>query len=238
MLEKNILLIDDSKEIFRIVEMAFQKSVINMDWAEDLKQADKLINKHHFDLILLDIGLPDGNGLEFCSKIQLEAPTVPIFFLTAKNETSQKVLGFSAGADDYITKPFAPLELKARVEAKLKKMHEQAQKNDLFQWKFLKIIQSSQEVKIFDQKEHHWKNVNLTALEFKILIYFANRVGEAIHRDEMLNSIWGKEVHVYSRSVDTHVSKLRKKLKPYSKMIESIHGVGYKFIPEQISLSN
>lgn len=236
MREKNILLVDDCKEVFRIVEMAFQNSFIHLSWAADLKQANDLLKKNQFDLILLDIGLPDGNGLEFCSQIQLENSTVPIFFLTANDEISQKVLGFSAGADDYITKPFEPLELKARVESRIKKIQSQLQINDLLQWSFIKIIQSSQEVKLYDQNDHKWVEIELTALEFKILTYFANRSGMAIDRDEMLNKIWGKEVHVYSRSVDTHISKLRKKLRPYSKAIESIHGVGYKFVPEQITV--
>src|SRR5262245_31389582 len=116
---KKILLIEDSKEIFTIVKQAIG-ALVDLDWAPTVEEARKKLAAVNYALILLDIELPDGNGIDFCSEIQSSLTQTAIFFLTSYTNLSDKVLGFSAGADDYITKPFAPLELKARVESKLR----------------------------------------------------------------------------------------------------------------------
>lgn len=230
-MKNSILLVEDSKEIFRMVSQAVSGPLTELDWVETVAEAEKAIEKHSYDIMLLDIELPDGNGLELCSKIQSKNPEQPIFFLTSHSDLSEKVLGFSAGADDYITKPFNPLELKARVEAKLKKIEVLKRSADFLRWKEIEINKASQEVKV--SNDGSFEEIDLTALEFKLLTYFANRKGDVIERDAMLNDIWGEDVHVYSRSVDTHVSKLRKKLGPVSHIIESVHGAGYKFSPTE-----
>ncbi len=138
-------------------------------------------------------------------------------------------MGFSAGADDYITKPFSPLELRARLEARMRKNKQQTLQSDSFKWKELQISKTRQEVLVLEDGE--FQKIELTALEFKILMYFAVRPGEVIIRDQILNDIWGQDIHIYHRSVDTHVSKLRKKLGSSSHIVESIHGSGYKFSP-------
>lgn len=225
----SILLVEDNKEIFQIVSQALSGPLLELHWAKTIQEAESFLQKRDYDILLLDIELPDGNGIDLCSKIQSESPTLPVFFLTSHDNLSEKVLGFSAGAEDYITKPFSPLELKARVEAKLKKMELQKKSADCLSWDEIEINKSSQEVKIFNPDGAEL--VDLTALEFKLLTYFASRDGEVIDRDTLLNEIWGKDVHVYSRSVDTHVSKLRKKLGGVSHIIQSVHGSGYKFSP-------
>lgn len=227
----SILLVEDSKEIYRMVSQSLVGPLLELDWASSLSEAESLLSKKSYEIILLDIELPDGSGLDLCSKVQLESPEQPIFFLTSHDGLSEKVLGFSAGADDYITKPFNPLELRARVEAKLKKIEIQRKSVDLLKWAEIEINMASQEVKVFEEDAFH--EIELTALEFKILTYFANRKGIVVSRDSMLNDIWGEDIHVYSRSVDTHVSKLRKKLGPVSQIIESVHGAGYKFSPTE-----
>src|SRR5690606_19934933 len=133
-------------------------------------------------------------------------------------------------ADDYIVKPFSPIELKARVESKLKKIEIMKQVYDVLQWDEIKINKNKQEVEILFDGD--LKKVDLTALEFKLLIYLASSPNDVFSRDEILNEIWGDDIHVYSRSVDTHISKLRKKLGPASYLIKSIHGSGYKFSPK------
>lgn len=225
---KKILFVDDSKEILPLVKQAIGQ-IADVTWAETIGAAREILDEQAFQLILLDIELPDGNGIELCSQVHASSPTTPIFILSSHNNLSEKVLGFSAGADDYITKPFEPLELKARIEAKLVKL--EAINNSLanLKWKELEILRNMQEVKILDNAE--MKKIDLTALEYKILTYFAERPGEVFPRDQILNDIWGENVYVYPRSVDTHVSKLRKKLGPVANVIESVHGVGYKFIP-------
>ena len=230
----HILLVEDSKEIYQMVVQSIQQ-IAELNWAKSLEEATIQLSKHHFDLLILDIELPDGNGIEFCSSIQSTYPNIPVFFLTAHDNLSEKVLGFSAGADDYITKPFSPLELRARLEARLRKNKLQSLQSDIHQWKELQISKSRQEVIISDAGVSI--KLDLTSLEFKLLMYFALRPGVVIARDKILNDIWGEDIHVYQRSVDTHVSKLRKKLGVVSHILESIHGSGYKFTPTVGSFS-
>lgn len=223
-----ILLVEDSKEIYQMV-LQSTAQIAELSWAKSLEEARAELLKHPFDLLILDVDLPDGNGIEFCASIQATYAPVLVFFLTAHTNLSEKVMGFSAGADDYITKPFSPLELRARLEARLRKNKLHVIASDTLKWKELQISKSRQEVMIMDEGE--LSKIDLTSLEFKILIYMANSPGVVIARDLMLNDIWGEDIHVYSRSVDTHVSKLRKKLGAVSHIVESIHGSGYKFNP-------
>ncbi len=226
-----ILLVEDSKEIQQMVVQT-TAPLAELTWAKTVQEAGQALTGNTFDLIILDVELPDGNGIEYCTQLQGTHAQIPIFILTAHTELSEKVLGFSAGADDYITKPFSPLELRARLEARLRKSKQREALSDTYKWKELQISKSRQEVSIQDEGSLH--KVDLTALEFKILLYFALRPGEVIARDQMLNDIWGEDIHVYHRSVDTHVSKLRKKLGSVSHIVESIHGSGYKFNPTML----
>ncbi|MDP7322036.1 MAG: response regulator transcription factor [Bacteriovoracaceae bacterium] len=232
-MQNKILLIEDSKEIYQMVSQAVSGPLIDLDWAQSKAEGEKFIDQNKYDLILLDVELPDGSGFDICSQLQASSPEISIFFLTSHTELSEKVMGFSAGAEDYITKPFNTLELKARVESKIKKLEILRKSVDIVKWKELEINKSRQEVKVLHD-DNQLKEIELTSLEFKLLTYFANHQGEVINRDTILNEIWGEDVHVYSRSVDTHVSKLRKKLGPVSHIIESVHGSGYKFNPQEL----
>ncbi len=223
-----ILLVEDSKEIYQMVAQSTLQ-IAELTWAKSIEEARASLTTRSFDLLILDVELPDGNGIEFCSSIQATHPHILVFFLSSHTNLSEKVLGFSAGADDYISKPFSPLELRARLEARLRKNKQQAVTSDSFKWKELLISKSRQEVFIVEKNGN--LKLELTALEFKLLMYFANRPGEVIAREEILNDIWGEDIHVYQRSVDTHVSKLRKKLGSVSHILESVHGSGYKFNP-------
>jgi len=228
MTNKNILLIEDTKEIYQQVK----SSTIGFGelfWAKTIEDGKAYLSHQSIDLLLLDIELPDGNGVELCSRLSQERPELPIFLLTAHAELSEKVMGFSAGADDYITKPFNTLELKARIEAKLKKADLLNKDSELMKWKELEINTSSQVLTLIYPQ--HSEDIELTALEYKLLMHFANNCEKVLSRESILDDIWGEDVHVYSRSVDTHVSKLRKKLGNHGELIESVHGVGYKFNP-------
>lgn len=226
--KKRVLLVEDTKETYQMVNQAL-KPEIDVVWSANLEDGRNQFKKEDFDLYLIDIELPDGSGLNLCSEIQNREDTrlKPVFFLTAKRELSEKVLGFSAGADDYIVKPFEPLELRARVQSQLRKSELIQADTDILKWSEISINKARQEVKIEDKK------VDLTNLEFRILLYLASKPYEVVPREDLLDEIWGKDVHVYSRSVDTHVSKLRKKIAPHDKIISSVHGVGYKFEPEE-----
>lgn len=231
-MKHKVLLVEDAKEIFTMVSQAL-KDLADVSWAATIQEAKPYLDDKSYDLILLDVELPDGNGIELCTQLQSEATAFspPIFILTSHDSLSEKVLGFSAGADDYISKPFQPLELRARIEAKIRKMSALRESANMLSWKEIEISTRSQEVQVLNDEK--FELIELTALEFKMLTYFANNVGKAISRDEMLNEIWGEDINVYPRSVDTHVSKLRKKLGPASEIIESVHGFGYKFNPSK-----
>ncbi len=229
---KKILLVEDSKEIFNMVQLSL-KSIAEIEWAGSFEKGLEAIRNQKYELYLLDMELPDGNGVELCTEINTKNPSAPIFFLTSHKELSDKVLSFAAGADDYITKPFEPLELKARIEARFRKMDLNQEEQTHMRWKELEIDTLTQEVKV--NGGEGWQKVDLTALEFKLLMYFATRFNHVINRDKILDDIWGKDVHVYPRSVDTHVSKLRKKLGPVSEIIGSVHGAGYKFVPTPVA---
>lgn len=227
-MEKAILLIEDSKEIYQMINQSLSR-MAEIFWAPTLKEGRSILKDNTIDLLLLDLELPDGNGIELCEELQSSHPELPIFLLTAHDQLSDKVLGFSAGADDYITKPFNSLELKARIEAKLKKLDILLKSSDVLDWKEISINKSSQTLRVLNNEV--WEDVDLTALEFKLLMYFAINEGKVLKREDILDEIWGEDIHVYARSVDTHVSKLRKKLLGASEIIESVHGVGYKFSP-------
>lgn len=223
-----VLLIEDCDETYQTV-LNSVGNIAQLSWTQTISEAKNELRHKDFKLIILETELPDGDGIEFCSEMQSSHSHVPIIFLTANTKLADKVLSFSAGADDYITKPFHPLELRARLEARLRKNNQLSFEADMFKWKELQIIKSRQEVKILEKFSS--TKIDLTSLEYKILIYFAYKSGEVIHRDQILTDIWGADIYVSQRSVDTHVSKIRKKLGQVSHILESIHGSGYKFNP-------
>lgn len=227
----NFLLIEESDETYQTV-LNSVANIAQLNWTQTLSQAKNELRHKDFKLIILETELPDGDGIEFCSEIQNSHAHIPIIFLTANTKLADKVLSFSAGADDYITKPFHPLELRARLEARIRKNSQISFEADIFKWKELQIIKRRQEVQILTENSKN--KIELTSLEYKLLIYFAYKAGEVIHRDQILTDIWGEEIYVSHRSVDTHVSKIRKKLGPVSYILESIHGSGYKFNPTVI----
>lgn len=204
-----ILLVEDSVDSYQLVDRAIGGSN-ELHWAQNLQEAMQLVRQHIFDLILLDVMLPDGDGFKLCSVLQTDETLsqIPVIFLTAKNSVSDKVLGFSVGADDYIPKPFDPLELKARIESKLRKKQKEAIQADIIKIGEIEINKSTQSIRIKGRPETD--RIELTPIEFKILLMFVKTPGKVFSRDEILNHVWGENVHVYTRSVDTHVSKLRK----------------------------
>lgn len=223
-----ILLVENCSDTYQTV-LSSIANVAQLCWTKTISEAKQELRQKEFRLVLLETSLPDGDGIEFCSEIQSFHPLVPVIFLSSSSNLTDKVLSFSAGADDYITKPFHPLELRARLEAKIRKKIQLAQVADIYNWKELQIIKSRQQVITYHEGVE--KKLILTHLEYRLLLYFSARAGEVISRDQILTDIWGEEVYVSHRSVDTHVSKLRRKLDNVSEIIQSIHGSGYKFIP-------
>ena len=227
-----ILLVEDSSEIHQMVLQSVDLQT-QVQWAQSLEEARQIVRGKSFELFIIDLGLPDGSGIDLCRQLQESHPLIPIFIFTAESDLAQKVLGFSAGADHYITKPICLLELRARIQSCLQKTKSRSALSDSYQWREIHINKISQVVTL--SEGHTTTAIDLTALEFKILLFFATRIGEVILREEILHFVWGRQVHVCQRSVDTHVSKLRKKLRSASHLIESVHRVGYKFNPTPLS---
>ena len=231
-----ILAIDDADEVLLAVEHAlgFQYNVTK---ARSISEAKEALSKKTFDLIILDLGLPDGDGLTLCSALKSDPETkkVPLIMLTGKQQIEDKVLGFTAGADDYIVKPFHPQEFRFRVEARLRDQQTKKKEAEIFKVGDLTFDVAKQRV-IVDNPEGS-QTVSLTTLEFRILLFFARRREQVLSRAQLLDSVWGGDINVYDRTIDTHISHIRKKIADSSWKIESVHGAGYHFVrsPEKAS---
>ena len=226
---QTVLLVEDSPEFQIIVKNSLEIFGMNLVVASTLKEARRFLTENSVDLILLDIHLPDGDGLEFCSQLKADQRShqIPIIFLTSKNEATDQVAGFALGAEDYISKPFHLLEFKARVESRLKKLRTSQEDAGAIRKSGLYISPMLQ--RAFDVSEGKERELGLTTLEFKLLFHLARNENCVFTRDQLLTSIWGHEVHVFDRTVDTHICSLRKKLAPISHLVESVTGVGYRF---------
>ena len=221
-----ILVIEDEPDIRKNLEYNLAREGFAVIGAASISEAESNLSMQTFNLILLDLMLPDGSGLDLCKKIKADSKTesIPVIILTAKDDEVDKVVGFEIGADDYVTKPFSVRELILRVKAVLKRGTE---KKDILEVerKFgdLRIDVDSHEVYVDDSK------INLTALEFKLLRQLVDTRGRVQSRDQLLSEVWGYSSDVTTRTVDTHVKRLREKLGPMGKYVQTIRGVGYKF---------
>lgn len=228
---KNIILvIEDEPDINKTISYNLLTEGFEPISAYNLLEADDWIQSNSPDLILLDLMLPDGSGLDFCKRIKSKDKfnNIPIIILTAKDDEVDKVVGFELGADDYVTKPFSVRELILRIKAILKRKtisshSENVDSNESKEFGKLKINADSHEVFI-DNNE-----IILTALEFKLLKHLVDRRGRVQTRDQLLSDVWGYSAQITTRTVDTHVKRLREKLGIMGKHVETIRGVGYRF---------
>jgi len=200
----------------------------DLTFASSVKEALEIITDHSFDLFILDIMLPDGDGFELLKQIRAHdhLKAAPVLFLTAREDISSKLKGFSLGGDDYVTKPCDPLELQARIDAKVRRL-QNGQSSSQIRVAGLIMDTARQAVSV----EQNGKSVklDLTPLEFRLLLYMARRPDQPLTREEILKEVWGDNTHVLARSVDSYVAALRKKLGERSRFIRSVHGVGYRF---------
>jgi two-component system phosphate regulon response regulator PhoB len=226
-----VLLVEDSTESYQLISRALG-SFVQLEWAKNQREGASILDKKDFDLILMDVMLPDGDGFQLCSMLQNQEKfaATPIIFLTAKTSIPDRVMAFSVGADDFISKPFDSLELRARVEAKLRKRERTLQAADVVICNGLEINKRTQKVSV--NSNGTVEELDLTPMEFRILLLLAGKPNAVMSRDQILDTVWGENVHVYSRSVDTHISKLRKKLGGKGESILSVHGSGYRLVSE------
>ncbi|MCI0468656.1 MAG: response regulator [Nitrospirae bacterium] len=227
---KNILVIDDEADIVELAAYNLRKEGFAVDSAGDGGDALKKIKSHHYDLIILDLMLPEIHGIELCKIIRNNPATshLPIIMLTAKGEEVDKILGLEMGADDYITKPFSPRELVARVKAVLRRTvtapPEKPSAEKILEIGGLRIDKERYEVTIKK------KVIKLSATEFKLLLYLAERKGKIFNRERLLDAVWGDDVYVEPRTVDVHIRRLRTKIEedPNNPIyIKTMRGVGY-----------
>ncbi|WP_250277484.1 response regulator transcription factor [[Clostridium] colinum] len=226
-MDRNILVVDDEKLIVKGIKFSLEQEGMNVDVAYDGEEALRLSKEKEYSLILLDVMLPKIDGLTACQMIR-EFSNVPIIMVTAKGEDMDKIMGLEYGADDYITKPFNILELKARIKSILRrsvrKVDITPQNKNIIKFRDIEINTESRRTFI-NQKE-----INLTAKEFDLLELFMKNVGKVYSRENLLDTVWGYGYPADARSVDVHVRRLREKVEECPSEPKYIHtkwGVGY-----------
>ncbi len=226
-----IYIVDDEPDILELVEMNLSKSGFLTETFERAEPMVRALAQKVPDLLILDLMLPDADGLELCKKLreQERFRKLPIVMLTAKVTLGDRIQGLDYGADDYITKPFAPNELVARINAVLRRAQWETYNKVLNIDKGLTIDFNKFEVYIDEVKS------DLTLTEFKILQLLTKRPGWVYNRQQILDFLWGNDKIVIDRTIDVHVKHLREKLGRFGTYIRNIRGVGYKFEPESSS---
>lgn len=225
---KRVLVVDDEKLIVKGIRFSLLQDSLEVDCAYDGEEALNMAKENEYDLILLDVMLPKMDGFEVCQQIR-EFSDVPIIMLTAKGDDMDKILGLDYGADDYITKPFNILEVKARIKAIMRRGRKKDQKeapSSVIEKNGMKIDRESRRVFI------EGKEVNLTAKEFDVLELLAMNQDKVYSREQLLNLVWGYEYPGDARTVDVHIRRLREKIEQTPsnpKYVYTKWGVGYYF---------
>lgn len=222
-----ILIIEDEESVLMALEIDLKMEGYEVSSATDGVTGLNMAREGGYDLIILDIMLPEMNGFEVCKQLRQAGIMTPVLMLTAKSQEIDKVLGLELGADDYVTKPFSPRELRARVNALLRRANQTQPQIDKYQFGNVEV----------DFKKYEavkgGEDIYLTALEFSILFFLIKNKDQVVSRDSILDEVWGKDVFVYPRTVDTHIANLRKKIEndpEHPEYIVSIRSVGYKFV--------
>ena len=226
-MREKILIVDDEKDIVKMLSYNLKKEGYRIVDARDGEDALDLALREHPDLILLDLMLPGIDGLEVCKQLKKEAKTsrIPIIMLTAKTQETDKIVGLELGADDYVSKPFSPKELIARIKAVLRRSLEKEIPREIVKLGDLIIDLSQISVSVGN------KPVELTSKEFELLKTLVQAKGRVLNRDYLLDTIWGFDhaMDIQTRTVDVHIRTLRKKLKSAAKHILTVKNYGYRF---------
>lgn len=218
-----VLIVDDEADMRRLIRMYLEKEGYSCVEAEDGQVALDLLKSHTFDLIILDVMMPNIDGLTLCMKVR-EHSSVPIIFLTARGDEWDRVYGLKLGADDYIVKPFSPNELIARVDAVLRRANPVV-RDEEETLSFGPILLNIKGRQVYLEGEL----INLTLKEYELLLFFCRHNGQALSREQLLENVWGFDYIGGVRTVDTHIKTLRLKLKSHGNLIQTVWGIGYKF---------
>lgn len=224
---EKILIIEDEESILMALEDNLKLEGYEVSSAMDGLEGLSMAKEQRFDLLILDIMLPEMDGFEVCRQLRKTGITIPILMLTAKSQEAEKILGLELGADDYVTKPFSPRELLARVKALLRRVKLPQKEIHIFKFGDVEIDFKKYEVR----KKR--KLIYLTALEFSLLHFLIKYKDQVVQRNSILDEVWGDDVFVQPRTVDKHISELRKKIEddpPNPKYIIGVRNIGYKFI--------
>ena len=218
-----VLIVDDEKMIRGVLKEYVEFEGVTAYEAEDGMQAVKLCRENDFDIILMDIMMPRLDGFSAVKEIK-KVKNIPVIMLSARGEEYDKLFGFEIGIDDYVTKPFSPKEVMARIHAVLKRGAAQENpENGIISFEGLKIDMVGRNVYVDGEK------AELTPKEYEILFYFVKNQGVALTREKLLMDVWGFDFYGDDRTVDTHIKMLRSNLKQYRKFIITLRGLGYKF---------
>ena len=226
-MKAKVLVVDDEPDALELIDYNLRGGGYQVFTAANGTRAMELAQRHLPDLIILDLMLPEIDGIEVCKILRRNTETqdIPIIMLTAKADEIDRVIGLEVGADDYVTKPFSPRELTLRVKNILRRGKANADgKQPVIEIQNISIDPEKHEVLLDGDK------VILTATEFKLLYLLASRQGRIQSRERLLEDVWEYEADVYTRTVDTHMRRLRKKLGESADLIETVRGVGYRFI--------
>lgn len=221
-----ILLVEDEPGLVMTLTDRLASENYQTETAGDVQTGLTRATSEQFDLILLDVMLPGGNGFDLCRDLRQQGIKTPIIMLTARGQVIDKVLGLKIGADDYVTKPFEMMELLARIEVQLRRKRGAPASAENYHFGDVRV-----DFRRAEAYRGH-EPVELSAKEFKLLRYLIEHRGAALSRDELLNEVWGYDAAVTTRTVDVHVAGLRQKIEPnqrHPQFILTIHGVGYKF---------
>ena len=220
-----ILVIEDEKDIQDVLEYNLRQAGHKVHLASTGQDGLKLAREKKPDLVLLDLMLPDISGTEVCKALKQDSLTrdVQVLILTAKGEEIDRVVGFEIGADDYVVKPFSVRELVLRIQAILRRVSGELDTAPTIYFGSLKVDREAHRVWVSDRE------VELTALEFKLLVTLHDRKNRVQTRDALLQDVWGIEADITTRTVDTHVKRLREKLGGAGEYVETVRGVGYRF---------
>lgn len=225
MYSKKILFIEDTLECQMILQNILKdyKTV----GCSSIQEATLALKNGPYSAIILDIELPDGDGLRFLAEIpEAQKTQAAIFIISSKTALANKAMAFNYGADDFIAKPFDPIELKLRIDAKIRKLVEQ--QNQSANYKIEDLTVNVAEQKLYLDKNGVSTPISFTSLEFRIFAFLSKHKNKVISREEIINHIWGGKVYITDRTVDAHIAHIRKKIQPSRVKIETIFGTGYK----------
>src|SRR6187402_3813771 len=222
-----ILIVEDEQDILSVLEYNLRQAGHDVTTTRSGRDGLRLVKEQHPDLILLDLMLPDLSGTDVCKQLK-EAPAtrgVPVVMLTARGEEIDRVVGFELGADDYVVKPFSVRELLLRIQAILRRGKGEANEGEpTVEFGRLRIDRGAHRIWV-DSVE-----IELTALEFKLLVTLYDRRNRVQTRSSLLDDVWGIQADITTRTVDTHVKRLREKLEAARDYVETVRGVGYRFV--------